>query len=186
MYYVYLHTFPNGKVYVGEARNPIKRWRNGEGYTNNKEITKAIQEYGWDNIKHEIVAEFNHEKDAVLYEAVLICLLDSEASGCGYNMTHIKKNALNLYSSRVDADSYQFEKPKRSKNVLEASGLPISTCRQLIDEWIFNKKHREIITDRFIDGLSNQETANKYGMSERQIQNIIDSCIVVLNEHINE
>lgn len=54
-YYVYIHTCPNYKVYVGMSRNPIQRWNNGNGYKYNKEFYKDIQKYGWNNIKHEIV-----------------------------------------------------------------------------------------------------------------------------------
>ena len=34
---VYKHTCPNGKVYIGiTCQNPIKRWKGGSGYKNNK------------------------------------------------------------------------------------------------------------------------------------------------------
>ena len=56
-YSVYIHTIPNGKVYVGiTSRKPEKRWNYGYGYANNKHFDQAIRKYGWDSIKHEIVA----------------------------------------------------------------------------------------------------------------------------------
>ena len=186
MYYVYVHTFPNGKVYVGEAKKPIERWANGEGYWHNQEITDAIREYGWQNIKHEIVAEFIDEKDALLYEAVLMFFLDSENSDKGYNKTHIKENVLNAYEQRTDASAYIFDRAKRSKNVLEESGVPVSVGTKMIDEWIYNKRHREIAKDRLVDGMSTQETAKKHNISERQIINIMISCNSILKEHINK
>lgn len=56
-YYIYIHTCPNNKCYVGLSRNPKQRWNNGKGYKNNKEFFDAINFYGWNNIKHEIVAK---------------------------------------------------------------------------------------------------------------------------------
>ena len=186
MYYVYVHTFPNGKVYVGEAKNPIDRWANGEGYWHNQEITDAIKEYGWHNIKHEVVAEFVDEKDALVCEAVLMFYLDSENNDKGYNKTHIKEKVLNAYAEKIDASKYAFDRPKRSKNVLEENGVPVSVGTKMIDEWIYNKKHREIAKDRLIDGMSTQETEKKHNISERQIINIMIGCNSILKEHINK
>ena len=54
-YYVYMHTCPNYKVYVGMSKDPVQRWNKGNGYKYNSEFYKDIQRYGWDNIKHEII-----------------------------------------------------------------------------------------------------------------------------------
>ena len=56
-YYIYIHTCPNRMVYVGQSKNPIRRWNNGKGYKYNKKFYEAIQLFGWENIKHEIVAK---------------------------------------------------------------------------------------------------------------------------------
>lgn len=56
-YYIYIHTCPNMMYYVGMSKNPKQRWNNGKGYKDNKEFYRDILYYGWDNIKHEIVAE---------------------------------------------------------------------------------------------------------------------------------
>lgn len=58
-YCVYMHTVPDGRVYIGMTKygeNPYKRWKNGTAYLDNLEFTKAIKHYGWDNISHEIIA----------------------------------------------------------------------------------------------------------------------------------
>lgn len=59
-YYIYLHTSPNYKTYVGLSKNPKQRWNKGEGYKYNKIFYEDIIRYGWDNIKHEIVAETHY------------------------------------------------------------------------------------------------------------------------------
>lgn len=62
-YYVYKHTFPNGKVYIGiTSQKPENRWNSGKGYLrkiNGKYaqplMANAVIKHGWDNIKHEIL-----------------------------------------------------------------------------------------------------------------------------------
>ena len=57
-YKVYKHTFPNGKVYIGITQQTlIRRWQNGKGYYKNSFISKAINKYGWENVKHEVLFE---------------------------------------------------------------------------------------------------------------------------------
>ena len=53
---VYCHTTPSGKRYIGiTSQKPEKRWSNGNGYIKDTPFGKAIEKYGWDNIKHEIL-----------------------------------------------------------------------------------------------------------------------------------
>lgn len=56
-YILYKHTFPNGKVYIGiTSKNTAElRWKKGRGYLTQEKMAKAIKEFGWDNIKHEIL-----------------------------------------------------------------------------------------------------------------------------------
>lgn len=66
-YYLYKHTFPNNKVYIGiTSQNPTRRWRNGKGYLMKNPTTNAytqplmayaIEKYGWDNVSHEILLQ---------------------------------------------------------------------------------------------------------------------------------
>lgn len=58
-YTVYIHVFPNKKIYVGITGQKVKdRWRvNGNGYKPQKLVYRAIKKYGWENIEHIIIAE---------------------------------------------------------------------------------------------------------------------------------
>ena len=62
-YKVYKHTFPNGKIYIGitSKKNVKRRWGNGgSGYKDQTYMRNAINKYGWENVKHEILyEEFN-------------------------------------------------------------------------------------------------------------------------------
>ena len=66
---LYRHISPSGKVYVGitHYENPNDRWMNGKGYNKCPFFFPAIIKYGWDNIKHEIIAT-NLTKEQACYE----------------------------------------------------------------------------------------------------------------------
>lgn len=85
---VYVHTVPNGKVYVGiTSQSPARRWKNGFGYKNNEHFFRAILKYGWDNIKHEIVTSGVSRETAQLEEKRLIKYYMSNDPKYGYNYT---------------------------------------------------------------------------------------------------
>lgn len=58
-YYIYVHTAPNGKKYIGMTTNLKKRWIASK-YKCNKEFYKDIIKYGWNNIRHEVLAITNY------------------------------------------------------------------------------------------------------------------------------
>lgn len=85
---VYKHTSPNGKVYIGiTSRKPKVRWANGLGYMGNDYFFKAIQKYGWDNFKHEILFEKLTKEEAEAKEIELITQFNSTDRKCGYNIS---------------------------------------------------------------------------------------------------
>lgn len=86
-FFVYIHTCPNGKKYVGVTRRtPEERWGEGKGYRNNKHFTSAINKYGWDNIEHEYFK--TESKDLMFYwEKILIYYHNTLNREFGYNKT---------------------------------------------------------------------------------------------------
>lgn len=87
-YFLYKHTNKiNGKIYVGQTlKLPEERWKaNGKGYIDNKEFYNDIQKYGWDNFKHEILAENLCKKEVDLMEKTLIACLNLTNPEKGYN-----------------------------------------------------------------------------------------------------
>jgi group I intron endonuclease len=85
---VYIHTSPSNKVYVGiTSQNPLKRWGNGNNYSKHRYFFAAIQKYGWDNFKHEILFYNLTESDAKQKEIELIARYKSNNREFGYNLT---------------------------------------------------------------------------------------------------
>ena len=88
MYTVYKHTAPNGKVYIGITRQkPKKRWRNGNGYKNNKYLYRAIRKYTWKNFKHENLYEGLEKEEACDLEIKLIAEYHATDPRYGYNIS---------------------------------------------------------------------------------------------------
>jgi group I intron endonuclease len=89
IYSVYKHTSPSGKSYIGitSMNPPSKRWANGKGYYRNVHFFNAINKYGWDNFKHEILATELTEDEAKNMEIELIDKLQTHISKYGYNVT---------------------------------------------------------------------------------------------------
>ena len=86
-YCVYKHTCPNNKVYIGITKQRLcSRWgKDGSKYKNNKHFYNAIQKYGWNNIKHEILYENLTPDEAYEKEKALISKYKSNDREYGYN-----------------------------------------------------------------------------------------------------
>lgn len=84
-FYVYIHTCPNGKKYVGiTIRKPEYRWRKGEGYKSNKHFYRAIQKYSWDNIDHQVF-EVDTKEEMFFLEKYFIAYYQTNNPDFGYN-----------------------------------------------------------------------------------------------------
>lgn len=86
-YTIYQHTTPNNKIYIGiTSMIAKKRWNNGLGYRHNIYFYNAIQKYGWDNIKHEILFSDLTKEEAEQKEIELIAFYKSNQKEYGYNI----------------------------------------------------------------------------------------------------
>lgn len=84
---VYVHIFPNGKYYVGITSTiPEQRWGPfGKRYEGQR-VYAAIQEYGWNNIEHIIIASSLTKEEAYNMEQILVKELHSKIDENGYNI----------------------------------------------------------------------------------------------------
>ena len=87
-YKLYMHTVPNGKVYIGTTCQTINsRWgKDGKRYKG-QYFYKAIEKYGWENIGHYVIKERLNHEEADLLERVFINYYKSNDSKYGYNRT---------------------------------------------------------------------------------------------------
>lgn len=86
---MYIHTTPNNKKYIGITHNPVSvRWGSmGNKYRMCKFFYKAIEKYGWDNIKHDIILTGLSDLEAKQTEKELIAKYKTNNPNYGYNRT---------------------------------------------------------------------------------------------------
>lgn len=97
-YYVYIHTCPNGKRYIGTTiQNPTHRWNNGRGYRSQL-FYRAIKKYGWDNIDHKVFKTIS-EETMFFWEIVLIHKYNTTNQKYGYNISSGGKGNIGFHHS---------------------------------------------------------------------------------------
>lgn len=148
-YCVYKHTTPSGKVYIGiTCQNVEKRWKNGKGYELCTAFWRAIQKYGWDNIKHEIVRFELTKEEACAEERRLIAFYDSSNPLHGYNLTSGGENYEHSDDVRVRLrDShlkYFKEHPEARRKISEVQKGRANTAES-------NEKRRNAMIQYFVD-----------------------------------
>lgn len=74
MFYLCQITTPNQKIYIGITDNPKRRWNDhSKPSTGSRSaIATAIQKYGKENVKFEILQTFNSEKEVLEAEAKIV------------------------------------------------------------------------------------------------------------------
>lgn len=84
-----MHTvLANNKKYVGQSSgDPHARWGSSGHRYRGQMFYDAILKYGWDNIKHEIIADDLTQEEADLLEKEYIAKFKTNQSEYGYNIT---------------------------------------------------------------------------------------------------
>lgn len=177
MIYVYMHTVPNGKVYIGQTSNVEDRWANGTGYNDNLEFWRDIKKYGWENIKHEILKECAYRSEAIMYEMAFTILKRSEEPEFGYNKSTYVKDCNKFLQNKkeyIPPKKKQNDRGWKKQNIFIDSGLTTDEVISIIDKYVFSKKAREILKLRLIDNIDYDTIANDYKLSSRHVKRICD------------
>ncbi len=120
-YIVYMHRFPNNKVYIGITSYGAKeRWHNGGGYKKQAMMWRAIQKYGWENIEHIVLFSGLAEEEAKHKEAELVRIYRSNEREYGYNI----RQGGDIYSG------YELSEETRKK---------MSEARKGDKNWLYGK-----------------------------------------------
>ena len=128
--YVYQHKFPNGKSYFGiTTQNPEKRWGKGCNYTKNERLYNAIKKYGWDNIEHLVLFEYDNIEMAEQKEIELINTYKTNERKFGYNVVLGGKGAFG-YKHTEEAKEKISKRAKMKRKPL---------TQEHIEKIIFNK-----------------------------------------------
>ena len=66
----------------------------------------------------------------------------------------------------------------------ERYNLSRSELQYLIYQWIFNERHRIILSDRLFNGTTYERLAEKYDLSTQQVKNIVYKAMDRLERHL--
>lgn len=159
-FYVYIHTCPNGKRYVGvTGRDPESRWREGNGYQYNKHFYSAILKYGWDNFEHEVF-EVDSKEEMYRKEVELISFYHSNDPEYGYNNSsggeyshlgckHSEETRKKMAESHKGKPVSEETKKKISEIVKKRNSDPEYRKRmsETMKGRVFSKEHREHLAE---------------------------------------
>ena len=161
-WFVYVHIFPNGKKYFGITSkiNPEWRWENGSGYTEDHQpiMYNAIQKYGWENVKHEILFSELTKEEAENKEKELIKQYKTNCKRYGdlygYNMTdggegtvgHVVSEEVKERMSQIRMGKYKGKNCYKSKPVITNNkewdtisdfAKEYNLCRRTVEKWLY-------------------------------------------------
>jgi len=142
-YKVYKHIFPNNKIYIGvTSLLKERRWQLGKGYKRQIFLYNAIQKYGWENIKHEVIFENLTKEEAEQKEIELIKQYKSNQREFGYNIesggninkvseeTKIKIRNANLGKKMPEYTKQKLLQANLGKKLSEETKRKISIAKQ--------------------------------------------------------
>ena len=65
------------------------------------------------------------------------------------------------------------------------TSIPRSEWEYLIDEWIFNEQHRQMLKRNLLDGKTYEQIAEQFDMSSRQVARLIPKLQNNLFKHMS-
>ncbi len=115
---VYVHVFPNHKMYVGLTSTKVnQRWDNGKGYNNQNLMRRAITKYGWGSIEHIVIAERLTQEEAYQLEIDLIKYWNTTNPEEGYNNSSGGEFAFGYKHSKETKQKISIATRKAMKNL---------------------------------------------------------------------
>jgi DNA-directed RNA polymerase sigma subunit (sigma70/sigma32) len=66
----------------------------------------------------------------------------------------------------------------------ERYNLPRSEIEKVIHQWIFDERHRLILSDRLFNSTTYERLAEKYNLSTQQVKNIVYKAMDRLEKHL--
>ena len=148
-YTVYKHIAPNGKIYIGITvqTDLNRRWQNGSGYRTQRRFYRAIQKYGWENIKHEVVISSLSKKEAEGIEIALIKEFKTTDPEYGYNIenggncigTHSEETKKKISEAQIGCKNHAWGKPSPRKGTKASAETILKNRLSHIGQTAWNK-----------------------------------------------
>lgn len=97
---------------------------------------------------------------------------------------HIRK--LSIPENTDERKQAQAEKRKRGERMklTEMVDMPRSEWENLIDEWIFNERDRQILKRRLLDGICYEPLSEEFNLSVQQTKSLVYKLQNKLFKHV--
>ena len=183
---VYKHTTPSGKVYIGiTSRKPKERWDSGWGYFSQSYFYNAINKYGWNNIKHEILFNNLTEEEAYIKEKELIKLYKSNIRKYGYNISSGgEKSAFGIKMTKERKQ--KISQRLKGRKVNDETKQKISKANKGINNGMFGKNHNDKIKQYISECASKRVACYDKNDNLIKIYNSIKEATLELTNKINQ
>ncbi len=136
-FYVYIHTCPNGKKYVGATtQKPEYRWNRGKSYLGSP-LQKDVERYGWDSFSHEVF-EVNSEEEMFKKETELINTLHTTDPKHGYNRS-LGKGSTGCHPKRTEEQKKHLSQVRTGKHYPHKGVSRSLNCREKL-----SKAHKQL------------------------------------------
>lgn len=156
----------NKKVYIGMTSKSIAKRRAGHHYSAEKENSqlifhRAIRKYGRDGFEWEILERLEDLETMAKREVFWISYYKSHGK-FGYNMTD---GGEGIFGHKMNESAIERTKSTKTKNNSFAKGSRVGTSK-------LEEKDILRIKSLIVDGLSNQEISDLFGVSRANISHI--------------
>lgn len=157
VYLVYMHTAPNGKAYIGQTFDYQRRCWEHKKQKRCIAFSRAIQKYGWDNFKHEVLKDSLTLEEANIWEKFYIERFNTIKPN-GYNIRTGGNNSRLHESSKIKIGN-----ANRGRIVSDETRKKLATFK--------GKKHSE----EHKENMRAKMTGRKF--SDETIQKMRDAAI---------
>ena len=173
MYSIYVHTFPDGKKYVGMTSQDVEnRWQLGWGYKDQKIVFNAINSVGWNNIQHQVIETVEDKETALKREEYYTLLWRSNEPEFGYNILAGNTGARRLgFHHTEETKKIISEKVKEALNNREISEEERIKMRECKKKPI---RLRNIKTKKILKFDSRESCAEFFGTTVQTLRRFIN------------
>ena len=114
-------------------------------------------------------------------------MLQTENPQIGYNKTFYRHSLEKKYNEKIAFDNRECMDSSditENSNIFEIYNKSYDMAIYLINQWIFNEIHRDIVKDRLLNGYTFDRLSEKYHKSVAQIKRIVYDSQKKLEKHM--